>query len=106
MSKPVVLGAVVLVALLAVGSWIFLTRSAHQSGSDTSSDDKRSKSKAKLVKRSPGFQDMAGEAGITFQTHFLPEEQGEKFKGNLYDHGCGLAVGDFDGDGLDDIYFL
>jgi hypothetical protein len=36
---------------------------------------------------------------------FLPEEQGEKFKINLYDHGCGVAVGDFDGDGHDDIYF-
>ena len=38
--------------------------------------------------------------------NFLPEEQGENFKVNLYDHGCGVAVADFDGDGLDDIYFL
>jgi hypothetical protein len=37
--------------------------------------------------------------------HFLPNEQGETFKINLYDHGCGLAVADFDGDGHDDIYF-
>ena len=37
---------------------------------------------------------------------FLPGEQGEKFKINLYDHGCGVAVGDFDGDGHDDIYFV
>jgi hypothetical protein len=36
---------------------------------------------------------------------FLPEEQGENFKINLYDHGCGLAVADFDGDGREDIYF-
>jgi hypothetical protein len=38
--------------------------------------------------------------------HFLNGEQGEKFKINLYDHGCGVAIGDFDGDGLDDIYLV
>jgi hypothetical protein len=38
--------------------------------------------------------------------NFLPAEQGENFKVNLYDHGCGVAVGDFDGDGHDDVYFL
>src|SRR5437660_5404756 len=37
---------------------------------------------------------------------FLPGEQGENFKINLYDHGCGVAVGDFDGDGFDDVYFV
>ena len=30
--------------------------------------------------------------------NFLNNEQGENFKINLYDHGCGLAVGDFDGE--------
>src|SRR5262245_44735690 len=54
---------------------------------------------------SPGFRECATEVGITWQMRFLPNEQGEKFKINLYDHGCGLAVGDFDGDGHDDIYF-
>ena len=53
----------------------------------------------------PGFHDVCAEAGIKFKMHFLPGEQGEKFKINLYDHGCGLAVGDYDGDGDDDIYF-
>src|SRR5262245_9840898 len=53
-----------------------------------------------------GFRDVAEEAGITFRMAFLPNEQGEKFKLNLYDHGCGLAVADFDGDGFDDIYFV
>jgi hypothetical protein len=52
-----------------------------------------------------GFRDRTREAGITFRMAFLPKEQGEQFKINLYDHGCGVAVGDFDGDGLDDIYF-
>jgi len=53
------------------------------------------------------FKDVAREAGLhAFRMAFLPNEQGEKFKVNLYDHGCGLAVGDFDSDGLEDIYFV
>ncbi|HET8713430.1 MAG TPA: CRTAC1 family protein [Gemmatimonadales bacterium] len=53
-----------------------------------------------------GFQERAREAGIAFQMHFLPKEQGETFHINLYDHGAGLAVADFDNDGHEDIYFL
>ena len=52
------------------------------------------------------FRDSARESGITFRMSFLASEQGENFKINLYDHGCGVVVGDFDGDGFDDIYFL
>src|SRR5262245_42546365 len=52
------------------------------------------------------FVEAADAVGIKFRMNFLPNEQGEKFKINLYDHGCGLAVGDFDGDGHEDIYFL
>src|SRR6266576_5478170 len=53
-----------------------------------------------------GFQERAAEAGITFRMHDLPKEQGETFHINLYDHGAGLAVGDYDNDGREDIYFL
>jgi len=38
--------------------------------------------------------------------NYLPKEQGEHFRMNLYDHGAGLAVGDYDNDGREDIYFL
>ncbi len=53
-----------------------------------------------------GFQERAQQAGIAFHMNFLTKEQGERFRINLYDHGSGLAVGDFDNDGRDDIYFL
>lgn len=53
-----------------------------------------------------GFRDVAAQSGIDFTMRFLPNEQGEIYKVNLYDHGSGLAVGDFDGDGHDDIYFV
>ena len=53
-----------------------------------------------------GFEERAQAAGITFRMNFLSREQGERFRINLYDHGSGLAVGDVDNDGRDDIYFL
>jgi hypothetical protein len=60
-----------------------------------------------VVSRGTGhFQECASESGLTFFMHFLPDEQGESFKINLYDHGAGVAVGDFDGDGRDDIYLV
>ncbi len=52
------------------------------------------------------FRDVAEESGITWRMRFLTGEQGETYKINLYDHGSGLAIGDFDGDGFDDIYFV
>ncbi len=53
-----------------------------------------------------GFEERAQQAGITFRMNFLPKEQGEHFRINLYDHGAGLAIGDYDNDGHEDIYFL
>ena len=52
------------------------------------------------------FHDLASKAGLNFHMGFLPAEQGETFKINLYDHGCGIAIGDINGDGYDDAYFL
>src|SRR5258705_481470 len=57
-------------------------------------------------KGTTGFQERAQAAGIAFRMNNLPREQGERFRINLYDHGSGLAVGDYDNDGRDDIYFL
>ncbi|HET6882313.1 MAG TPA: CRTAC1 family protein [Pirellulales bacterium] len=54
----------------------------------------------------PGFYDAADESGIDFHMNFLPSEQGANFRVNLYDHGCGVAVADFDGDGDDDLLLL
>jgi hypothetical protein len=51
------------------------------------------------------FRECAAEVGITWQMRFLNDEQGETFKINLYDHGCGLAVGDFEGTGQEGLYF-
>jgi hypothetical protein len=56
--------------------------------------------------RGPGFQERALAAGLKFRMNLLPNEQGADYKINPYDHGSGLAVGDYDGDGRDDIYFV
>ncbi len=52
------------------------------------------------------FEEVARERGLAFRMHFLPTEQGEKFKVNLYDHGSGVAVADIDGDRDDDVLLL
>jgi hypothetical protein len=57
------------------------------------------------ARRRAGFREAGEQSGIVFRMAFLPGEQGQDFKINLYDHGCGVAVADFDGDGHDDIYF-
>jgi len=84
-----------LAILLAVGLVCFLVAQNRQEEPDDSARPNK-----------PGFQEEGLKAGITFRMSFLPTEQGAKFKINLYDHGCGVAVGDFDKDGHDDIYFV
>ncbi len=59
-----------------------------------------------VTTRRAGFVEVAEEIGIRFDMKFLPGEQGENFKINLYDHGSGVLVGDVDGDGHEDLYLL
>ena len=88
---PVVAGLLLVVVLLAVGAALLF-----RGGGPTGGDN-----------HTPGFRNLtAAESGINFRTTFLSDEQGANFKINLYDHGSGVAVGDFDGDGHDDIYFV
>jgi hypothetical protein len=78
------------------------TDTARSSGPAATADSKGSSNDA----AHGGFRDVAPESGLDFRMQFLPDEQGEKFKINLYDHGCGVAVADYNGDGYDDIYLL
>jgi hypothetical protein len=83
-----------LVVLGALGAGVAFTVLFHKSQSTTGASS------------ADGFQERGLESGITFRMAFLPGEQGRYFKINLYDHGCGVAVDDYDGDGYDDIYLV
>jgi hypothetical protein len=50
-----------------------------------------------------GFRNALPGSGIHFGTR---QHLSEQFKLNLYDHGSGVAVADYDGDGRDDVLFL
>jgi hypothetical protein len=52
---------------------------------------------------SGGFRNALPGSGIDFRAE---EQEAEKFKVNLYDHGSGVAVADYDGDGDDDVFFV
>src|SRR3989442_12800445 len=85
------LAIAVVVALLFAGYVVLARYMGHEPAAPTAAS---------------GFQERAREAGIAFRMHSLPKEQGEPFHINLYDHGSGFGVGDYDNDGRDDIYFL
>jgi hypothetical protein len=88
-----------LAAILAMGgvAVYFTLRSIDSLFHDSSRDP---------ISSEGGFKELGFESGINFNMRFLPGEQGQNFKINLYDHGCGVAVGDYDGDGHDDVYFV
>jgi enediyne biosynthesis protein E4 len=117
--RPLVATCLAIVVLLAVGglAWRFGrgrtgAAGAVRAGAPAPANDSMgpaSSANAPPADEKPmrrrGFRDVAATAGIGFRMNFLPGEQGEVFKVNLYDHGCGVAVGDIDRDGQDDIYF-
>jgi hypothetical protein len=90
---------VVLVAASAISMFVAACSKPKEVSTDGNPNEQ-------AVEQSGGFKECAPEVGINFHMAFLPGEQGEKFKINLYDHGCGVAIGDYDGDGFDDIYFV
>jgi hypothetical protein len=77
-----------------VGAALVLGRGRQPNAEEPSRDVSRA---------SAGFRDVLPESGIDFR---MSEPQAESFKVNLYDHGCGVAIADYDGDGDDDVLFL
>jgi enediyne biosynthesis protein E4 len=91
--KVLLLAAVIVAA--GAGLWCYLANREEKPDPDTPNTG-----------AVDGFREGAREAGITFRMDYLSAEQGEKFKINLYDHGCGVAVGDYNADGHEDVYFV
>jgi hypothetical protein len=101
-------------AVLAMQGWQLIPGQSHGEPGETPGNSpsghaaasapipKRQRSRIELL---PGFRAVTQEAGITFHARHLPREQGARFKVNPYLDGSGVAVGDYNGDGHDDLYF-
>ncbi|MHB1426625.1 MAG: CRTAC1 family protein [Gemmataceae bacterium] len=87
------------VLTLGFGVYEYISRQGEE-------EAKESEEYQRPSERGPGFREDSVKSGLHFHMSFLPAEQGWDYKINPYDHGAGLAVGDFDGDGFDDVYFL
>ena len=103
LSVGIAASTLAIVGILIFAVWTNRT----PADNDAKSIDRNAGPEPKAKTPPDSFRDMAREVGLDkFRMNFLPKEQGEIFKINLYDHGCGLAVGDYNGDGHEDIYFL
>ena len=104
MSNPTKYSVLAIFSISVIAVAVFLFTRRENNGVDAHTGG--SNAKRPVASKTRGFRDVAFESGLEFRMTFLANEQGEKFKINLYDHGCGVVVGDYDGDGHDDIYFL
>ncbi|HET6883867.1 MAG TPA: CRTAC1 family protein, partial [Pirellulales bacterium] len=95
-------------ALLSAAVWVWYGRSHEKGGELATPENIRPAGTPgpSSAGRLANFEDVAASAGLDFKMNFLAAEQGENFKVNLYDHGCGLAIADYDGDGHDDLFLI
>jgi hypothetical protein len=108
--RAVALGLLAPVALLAVALLVFGPRRSAPPPADRDlpgEEVERQAGTAPAVgppaDERGGLRDMLPQSGIHFETR---QHLAEQFKLNLYDHGSGVAVADFDGDDRDDVLFL
>jgi hypothetical protein len=105
---PYVIASVLLLSIIAIRVVFLRSRQMNAISTDMTGavTPEGEFARHKKPVRAAGFRDTARESGIDFTMSFLPNEQGVIFKINLYDHGCGVAVADYDGDDDDDVLFL